>query len=72
MCKVCVEWEMGKLTNKEALNILGELIGESTADSKRHKHYYGVVEKILDKEVPMADADEELDQKWHEETHTEE
>ena len=71
MCKVCVEWEAGKLTNKEALNALGEMI-KSTEDEKKSKHYYSVVDKVLDKEVPMADTNEELDKKWHEETHVEE
>lgn len=71
MCKVCVEWESGKLTNKEALSALGEMI-KNAKDDKKSKHYFKVVENILDKEVPMADTNEELDQKWHEETHVEE
>lgn len=70
MCKVCVEWEAGKLTNKEALDSLGTLIKSSKR--KESLHYLSVVDKILDKEVPMSDTDEELDRKWHEETHNEE
>jgi len=66
MCIVCVEWEKGKLTSTEALRNLGEMIA---VDSKEKEHYLKVSGKILDKEVPMDDTDEELDQKWHEENH---
>ncbi len=71
MCIVCVEWEAGKLTSKEALRALGELIGmkgEADRDPKV-RHYYKSVEKILDKEVPVSDTDDELNKNWHEETH---
>jgi hypothetical protein len=68
MCIVCLEWEKGKLTSREALRNLGEMIA---ADSKDTEHYLKVSEKILDKEVPMGDTDDELDQKWHEENHDE-
>lgn len=67
MCMVCKDWEVGKLTSKEALRVLGELmIG---ASDKAKEHFFKVSEKILDKEVPLSDNDEELDQSWHEETH---
>jgi hypothetical protein len=67
MCVVCSDWEKGKLTSKEALRNLGEMI--ATGTEKEKKHYFEVSEKILDKEVPMNDTDSELDQSWHEETH---
>lgn len=67
MCIVCLEWEKGKLTAKEALNNLGELMQGASLAGKAH--YDDVVEKILDKEVPVSHADEELDQKWHDEMH---
>lgn len=69
MCIVCKDWELGKLTSKEALRALGELI--SGAKEKEKEHLFKVSEKILDKEVPLSENDEELDQKWHEETHDE-
>lgn len=71
MCIVCKDWEAGKLSSKEALKNLGELIGmkgEADLDPKV-RHYYKAAEKILDKEVPMGDSDEELNKNWHEETH---
>lgn len=67
MCIVCKDWEAGKLTSKEALRALGELI--SGAKPKEKEHLFKVSEKILDKEVPLSDNDEELDKNWHEETH---
>ena len=66
MCLVCVEWQAGKLTSKEALSAVGELINSESEDST---HYYEVVEKIMDKEVPFASLDSEIDQRWHDENH---
>jgi hypothetical protein len=67
MCIVCKEWTAGRMTSKEALRNLGELMQSASLAGKAH--YDDVVEKILDKEVPLSDNDEELDQSWHEETH---
>lgn len=68
MCVVCKDWEKGKLTNKEALDAIGELA--STSDDKiQTEHYLDVADKIMDKEVPLADADAELDRSWHEENY---
>ena len=69
MCIVCRDWEAGKLTSKEALRALGEMI--PGAKPKEKEHFFKVSEKILDKEVPLNENDEELDQSWHEETHDE-
>lgn len=41
----------------------------SAAPSKEMKHYSKVYEDIMDKEVPMPESDEELNQNWHDETH---
>ena len=70
MCIVCVEWNKGNLTSKEAMRNLGEMIGmKGEADLDPDiRHYYEAVEKILDKEVPLSDTNEELDSKWHRET----
>lgn len=65
MCRVCVEWEAGKLTSKEALRNLGEMF----SDEEDRTHLFEASEKILNKEVPMEDLDEEMDKNWHEETH---
>ena len=48
MCLVCKEWQAGKLTSKEALDALGELID---TDINGKEHYFEVADKILDKEI---------------------
>ena len=60
MCKICVEWEKGKMTSKEALRAAGEIMyGTNEANAQ---HAAEVVEKIMAKEVPSgAKQDEELD-----------
>lgn len=65
MCIVCVEWQAGKLTSKEALKNLGELI--KTEDAK--DHYFLAVDKILDKEMQTTVYDDETDTAWHKETY---
>lgn len=48
MCIVCKDWELGKLTSKEALRNLGEFISLSDENIEELNHYYMVVEKITD------------------------
>lgn len=66
MCIVCRDWQAGKLTNKEALRNLGEMI---LAESEGAAHYYGVVENIMDKEMGPLQSDGDIDTAWHKETH---
>jgi len=49
MCVVCIDWQKGSLTVKEALRNLGEM-ASGTEDSDQRQHYFEVVEKILDEE----------------------
>lgn len=67
MCIVCLEWEKGKLTNKEALRNLGELI--NTDGDLGNEHYFGVIDKIMDEELKIKVVDEELDNEWWKETY---
>jgi len=72
MCIVCKDWELGKLTSKEALANLGEMIstaGSTGGDQVNIDHYWDIVAKVMDKEVPMEDRDEGMDKTWFEETH---
>lgn len=71
MCIICKDWAAGKITSKEAIKNLGEMIGmkgEADLDPKI-RHYYDAINKVIDKEVPFEETDEELDKSWHEETH---
>ncbi|MCX9024646.1 MAG: hypothetical protein OIN85_00955 [Candidatus Methanoperedens sp.] len=67
MCVVCKEWEAGKLTNKEAIFALGELM--SAPPTKNMAHYSKVLDRIMEKELPTSEKDEEMDRLWNEETH---
>jgi len=60
MCQVCTDWLKGKMTSKEALRALGELINSSNDKD----HYFEVSQKILDKEVPFGETNSELDKLW--------
>ena len=64
-----MEWEKGKLTSKEALRNLGEIIDASELEEDRD-HYWEVIEKIITKEAPAgSNSDTELDKSWHDENH---
>lgn len=65
MCIICSRWELGKLTNKEALLNIGEMI----VAEKDNEHYYAVVDKIMIKELGSLEEDIELNAAWHKETH---
>jgi hypothetical protein len=45
MCIVCKEWNSGKLTKKEAMNALSELINFED-DREKIIHYYDTLERI--------------------------
>lgn len=66
MCCVCVEWQAGKLTTKEALQNLGEMI---QSEDKLAEHYFSAVREILDSELPASVSDDDMDASWHKETH---
>jgi hypothetical protein len=51
MCRICVEWELGKLTSEESMNAIAEILNYSE-DNEQLTHMTEVVDKILDKECP--------------------
>lgn len=63
MCKICIEWEKGKMTSKEALRAAGEIMyGENESNAN---HAAEVVEKIMNKEVSSgSEQDAELDAEY--------
>jgi hypothetical protein len=50
MCLICSEWELGKLTNKEALRNLGEMIDFEENEQKK-EHFLKTAERIIDVEI---------------------
>jgi len=49
MCRICVEWNMGMLSNKEALKNALEMSRSPSANDEDTLHYAEVIEKALEK-----------------------
>lgn len=64
MCIICIEWEKQKLTSKEAFRAIGEIM-----NSQNQKHLEDLSEKILQKEVPLTETDEEAEKEFWTSTH---
>lgn len=57
MCIVCTDWIKGKMTSQEALRALGELMLGNSDRNESNEHYFEVSEKIMSKEVPLNNDD---------------
>lgn len=72
MCIMCLEWEKGKMTSKEALSNIGEMM-DSQKSEEEIKHLFDLANKVLDKEEPFEEWDndaqtgilDELDQAFN-------
>ena len=63
MCKICIDWEKGKMTSKEALRAAGEIMYGTNEENAMHAAE--VVEKVMSKEVPSgSEQDSELDEEY--------
>lgn len=71
MCLICVEWQAGKLTTKDAMRNLGESINVATEeeDFEKVEHLVELSNKLMDADVPFEEQDEQLDKMWWEKTH---
>lgn len=54
MCQICLEWEKEKMTNKEALNAIGELLSDSDEETKAH--LFDLVNRVIDEEELADDS----------------
>lgn len=68
MCNICSDWEKHKITTEEAMRNIGEALSCSK-DKDAKQHLIDLSSRILDKDVPMTDKDEDLENKWWKETH---
>ncbi len=59
MCILCVEWEKNKMTSQEVYKAIGEMINTSK-DKAQAAHLQELSDKIMEKELPLTEADEEL------------
>ena len=50
MCLLCLEWEKDRMTSREILNAVGEMLDFSEDDEER-THLFGLVERVLDTEA---------------------
>lgn len=66
MCLICVEWNAGRLTNKDAFRNLGESLRAATDQDEYDQvdHLLELSNKIMDKEVPFEETDSEVDSLW--------
>lgn len=59
MCLICVEWQAGKLTAKDAMRNLGESLAVATDndDHSKVEHLIELSDRLMDAEVPFPDRD---------------
>lgn len=57
MCLVCKDWQLGKLTTKEALRNLNETVDEN-ATREELDHYWEIATKITDAKHKIGDWEE--------------
>ena len=50
MCMVCIDYEKGKMTFKEALKALGELTVSNKDDFSKKEHFMEAAERIMEME----------------------
>ena len=63
MCIICIDWEKGKMTSREAMAAIGEIIGNS--DLEKTEHLINLSGRIVDKDVSSGTVqNEELDEQW--------
>lgn len=60
MCVICTEYQMGKITSREAYRAMAEITLTSPSKAQQD-HMLEVSDLILSKEVPSNEADSELD-----------
>lgn len=58
------------MTSKEAFRAIGEVIN-TTKDESQIKHLTDLAGRIIEKEIPTTETNDEADQAWWNSTHTE-
>lgn len=58
-CLLCIEYEKGKMTAKETLNNIGEMI-DSTTDEEKKSHLFELADKVISKEQPFQEWDDDF------------
>jgi len=55
MCILCKDWELGKLTSKEAFRNIGEIL--ISANDKELDHLFELSNRILDSDLDIKTED---------------
>lgn len=50
MCKICAEWQLGKLTKQEALRNAYEAIDPESNTEEELRHYWNLAESLSDED----------------------
>ena len=69
-CFLCIEWEKQKLTSEEAFRAIGEII-HTSKDQTQIDHIKELSERIISREVPVVESNEEADTNFWNATHPE-
>jgi hypothetical protein len=59
MCLICLDWQKGNMTSKEAFSAINEIVS-TEKDETKLKHIFELSNKILEKEAPYSEWDEDL------------
>jgi hypothetical protein len=59
MCMICSDWELKKMTDREAFSAIGEVLA-SEANEAARDHLFELSSKILDKTDPYNEQKEEF------------
>jgi hypothetical protein len=57
-CMICLEWQKGNMTSKEAYRAISEVV-QSEEDEDIRNHLFQLSDKIIDKEMPDKEWDED-------------
>ena len=68
MCKICDDWKSGNIDNKRALGLVGQKLYNCESESQS-AHLMSLVDKILDKEIPVSPVNKDAEETFWEQTH---
>lgn len=68
MCNICDDFKANKITSEQAFERIFDAL-QDQSDSEKTGHLMELSADILDKDVPMTEANAEMDKDWWEKTH---
>jgi len=71
MCRICDDFKSGKIDSQNAFNRIRDALVDQS-DSEKIGHLMELSATILDKDVPLAETNEQADRDWEENYNQEE